>query len=435
MASVDAAGIARDAETEALIRDYARPIFKAAGIHGQGVNIYVVTDDTFNAFVATSGQMFINTGAIIEARTPNEIIGVIAHETGHLAHNDLAAIRQQLASTRNAALAASLVGFGVAIAGGISGVRGLGDVGTAIVAGSTQAAQRSLLAYQRGQEAGADRAAVDFLEKTGQSGAGLVAILKRLSDEMLLSSRSIDPYMQNHPMPADRVVALESLVAKGKFLARTDPPGLQQRHDLVRAKLVGFTWSPERVARRYPMTDQSLPARYARAIVAYRSGALAPALKQIDALIAADKANPYFLELKGQALLEGGRPSDAIAPLRQAVALAPNAALIRALYGQALVAAGNKANVDEAVQTLTVALQADPEIPVGFRALARAYALQNNIPMAELATAQGLFASGDFKEAKLHAARAQANLKTGTPAWLRADDIVSYTPPRTPAKG
>jgi predicted Zn-dependent protease len=429
-----AAGIARDAETEALIRDYAKPIFKAAGIRGQGVNIYVVTDDTFNAFVASAGQMFINTGAIIEAKTPNELIGVIAHETGHLAHGDLAAIRQQIASTRNAALAAALVGFGVAIAGGAAGVSGLGDLGTAIVAGTSQVAQRSLLAYQRAQEAAADRSAVDFLDKTGQSGTGLIAILKRLANDSLLSSRDIDPYLQNHPMPGDRIAALEGLVAKGKFIGRVDSPDLQRRHDLVRAKLVGFTWAPERVARRYPMSDQSLPARYARAIAVYRSGALAPALKQIDALIAADPSNPYFLELKGQALLEGGKAAGSIAPLREAVALAPNASLIKALYGQALVATGSKADVDEAVKTLTVALQSDPEIPFGFRALARAYALQDNIPMAELATAQGLFASGDFGEAKLHAVRAQAKLKTGTPAWLRADDIVSYKPPRASAK-
>jgi len=50
--------------------------------------------------------------------------------------------------------------------------------------------------------------------------------------------------------------------------------------------------------------------------------------------------------------------------------------------------------------------------------------------MAQLATAQGLFEDGDIEGAKAQAKRAQAKLATGTPARLRADDIVSYKPPK-----
>jgi predicted Zn-dependent protease len=199
---------------------------------------------------------------------------------------------------------------------------------------------------------------------------------------------------------------------------------------MVQAKLVGFTWKPERVNRRYPRADNSLEARYARAISAYQHGPLSPALKQIDGLISAEPNNPYFWELKGQALLERGNPEGALGPLRKAVSLAPNSGLIRILLGQALIASGSPANLDEAVKNLTIGLQAEPDVPVGHRALARAYALQNNIPMADLATAQGYFADGQIEDARRHAVRAQAKLKPNSPAWLRADDIVTYKKPR-----
>jgi predicted Zn-dependent protease len=257
----------------------------------------------------------------------------------------------------------------------------------------------------------------------------MLTLFKRLADETLLSSRNVDPYLQTHPLAADRLHAIETMIKASPYYDKKDSASLQRRHDLVRAKLVGFTWSPERVMRTYPITDQSLPAKYARAIATYRKGALPQAVAQIDQLIAADPSDPYFYELKGQALLEGGKAQQALPPLKKAVELAPSASLIRALYGQALIAVGGPANVDQAIATLTVALQTDTDMPAAFRALGRAYAMKDNIPMAELATAQGLFAEGNFKEAKLHAQRAQAKLTQGTPAWLRADDIVSYKAP------
>jgi len=422
--------IARDAETEALIQDYARPLFKAAGIRSDGIQILLVQDPSFNAFVADATRMFINTGAIIDSETPGEVIGVLAHETAHLAHGDLAGLRQAIESAKSAALVGALLGIGTAIAGSLAGGDGFGSAGFGIAAGSAQISQRSLLSYQRTQEAAADRAAIDYLNATGQSPAGMLKTLERLANQSLLAVQGADPYIQSHPLPAERVATLESLVKKSKFLDRPDPPELKRRHDLVRAKLIAFTMTPQQVGRRYAAGDTSLPARYARAIAAYRSGALAPAVKQIDALIQSEPKNPYFWELKGQALLEGGKPAEAVAPLRQAVSLAPRSGLLRILLGQALVAAGSKANVEEAIKNLSVGLQSDPDVPYGYRFLARAYALKNDLAMAELATAQGFFADGDVKEAQAHAARAQAKLKPGSPAWLRADDIVSYKPPK-----
>ena len=424
--------IARDAETEALVQDYAAPLFKAAGIRSNSIQILLVQDPRFNAFVADSQRMFINTGTIVDSATPNEVIGVLAHETAHLAHGDLAGLRQAIESTKSAVLVGALIGIGTAIAGSLAGGGSeFGAAGAGITAGSMQIGERSLLAYQRTQEAAADRSAIDYLNASGQSGAGMLKTMKRLANDSLLSARDADPYIQSHPLPAERVVTLENLIKKGKYPSRIDPPELQRRHDLVRAKLAAFTMTPQQVGRRYPASDTSLPARYARAIAAYRTGALAPAIKKIDALIEAEPDNAYFWELKGQALLEGGKPRDSVAPLRKAVSLAPRSGLLRIMLGQALVASGNDADMEEAVKNLTVGLQSDPDVPNGYRFLARAYAMKKDLAMAELTTAQGLFAEGNVKEAQAHASRAQAKLKPGTPAWLRADDIVSYKPPKS----
>ena len=425
--AADGIPIVRDAETEALLYDYLRPIFKVAGVTPP--EIHLVPSDAFNAFVTGRGHMFVNTGTIIQSETPNELIGVLAHETGHIVNDDIARLTQQIADTKTALLIASIFGVGVAAAGAATGSAAAGQAGTGIISGASSIAERSLLTFKREQESGADRNAIKFLNATGQSGAGMLATMKRLADQSLLTSQQINPYLQTHPLPRERVIALEALVSQSPYTNRRDSPDLQRRHDLVRAKLVGFTWSADKVLRRYPMSDTSLPAKYARAILAYRTGKPGPAQKQIDDLIKASPDDPYFYELKGQALLESGNPQGAVAPLRKAVALAPSSSILKILLGQALIAGDNPGTADEVIKLLTVALQAEPDIGVGYRALARAYALRNDIPMAQLATAQGLFAEGDYDEARIQATRAQAKLKRGSPAWLRADDIVSYKPP------
>jgi len=423
----DSIPIVRDAETEALIYDYLRPIFKTAGI-GQPPAIHLVQNDQFNAFVTGREDMFVNTGAIIRTETPNELIGILAHETGHIANDDIARLTQQMRDTKGVLLMATLLGVGAAAAGAATHSSGGVQAGAGLISGSNSVMYRSLLSFRRDQESAADRNAVKFLTATGQSGAGMLAVLTRLANDELLSANDVDPYIQNHPLSRDRVTALEDLVKKSPYYARKDPPELQRRHNLVRAKLVAFTWPAQRVLRQFPLSDTSLPARYARAIVAYRSQTPADAQRQIDALIQSDPSNPYFFELKGQALLEDGQASAAIPPLRRSVALAPNAALIKILLGQALVALDKPAAAQEAIGLLNIALAKEPNMGTGQRALGRAYAMTGNEPMAQLATAQGLFAEGGFADARIQALRAQAKLKKGSPAWLRADDIASYKP-------
>jgi predicted Zn-dependent protease len=423
-------GLIRDAEIEQLLRDYANPIFKAAGVKSSSMEIFLVPNNSFNAFVADGQKMFINTGALLQAETPNEIIGVIAHETGHVAGAHLAGLRQIIKDTQVASLIASLIGFGAAVAASVATRNGeFARAGGGLLMGANVAAQQNVLSYARSEEAAADKMALKFLERSGQSASGMLKVFHRMADESQFSVRGVNPYLLSHPLPKDRIASIEAAAKASKFYNVKDSPELQHRHDLMRAKLSGFTETPQRVGTRYPASDNSLPARYARAIVAYRSGGVDRAVTLINDLIASEPNNPYFHELKGQALLERGRAKEAIEPLRRAVALQPRSGLLRILLGHALVESGNKALAGEAISNLTVGLQQDPNQSMGYRQLARAYGEKGDIGMAQLSTAQGLMFEGKVSEAKEQAHWAQAKLKVGSPAWVRADDIISFKPP------
>jgi len=424
--------IIRDAEIEQLLRDYAQPVLRAAGLAKQNVSVVVLSERSFNAFVMDGRHIFINAGALFDAKTPNEVIGVFAHETGHLAGGHLQRLREQLASAQTASIIALLAGLGAAVAGARAGAGG-SDVGMAAIMAPQQAIMRTVLSYVRTQEDQADHAGVKFLNATGQSPRGMVDLFKRLSSESLFNSRYIDPYMQTHPMPAERVAALETIAKGSPYWDRKDPPELQLRHDMMRAKLSGFLERPDTVARRYQANDHSLPARYARAISTYRNSDLRQAIVQIDSLIQMQPNNPYFYELKGQALLEGGHPSEAVAPLRHAVQLSHNNALIEIMLAQALNATGNTKLSEEAVAMLRSAIVREPEAPNAYSQLAVAYGRKGDIANADLASAQAAFTRGDIKTARQLAARAKTRLPVGSPAWVRADDIVNVKPPNAKA--
>jgi predicted Zn-dependent protease len=423
--------IIRDAEMETLMRDYAQPILRAAGLAQQNVKVVVLNQRSFNAFVMDGRHIFINAGTLFDAKTPNEVIGVLAHETGHLAGGHLMRFREKLAQAQTQSIVAMLLGIGAVVAGATAG-RGssVGEVGGAAIMAPQSAILHSLLAYARTQEDQADHAGVKFLNATHQSPKGMVDLFKRLSNEILYNTRFIDPYLQTHPMPADRVAALELIAKQSPYWDVKDSPQLQLRQDLVRAKLSGFLEPADTVARRYPAADQSLPARYARAIATYRHADLRAAIVQMDALIRAEPNNPYFHELKGQALLEGGHAAEAVAPLRNAVALSHHAPLIDILLGQALIGANNPKLAEEAVGLLNEALRTEPEMPSAYMQLAMAYGRKGDIPHADLASAQAAFARGDVKTAKQLAERAKRGLAIGTPAWVRADDIVNVKMPK-----
>src|SRR5882724_1046644 len=367
--------VIRDTEAEQLLREYTRPILRSAGLEKQNIQIVIINESVFNAFVADGRRIFVNYGAMMQSETPNQIIGVMAHETGHLAGGHLSKMREQMAQAQTQMIIAMLLGAGAMVAGSRGGNSngGLANAGAAVVAGPQEMIRRTLISYVRQQEENADRAGVKFLNATGQSAKGMYETFKRFTNDSLFAARGADPYVQSHPMPAKRVAALEEMARSSPYWDKKDDPAVQLRHDMVRAKISAFMERPDTVYRRYPASNNSLPARYARAIATYRHGDLRVALAQIDQLIQEQPFNPYFQELRGQALLEGGRPAEAIAPLRKAVQLSNSAPLIEMLLGQALVASNNDAYTDEAIKILRTAVARETEAPLGFSQLAMAY--------------------------------------------------------------
>jgi predicted Zn-dependent protease len=422
--------VIRDTEAEQLLREYTRPILRAAGLEKQNIQIVIINESVFNAFVADGRRIFVNYGALLQSETPNQIIGVLAHETGHLAGGHLAKLREHLAQAQTQMIIAMLLGAGALVAGARSGNpnSGLSNVGAAAVAAPGEMIRRNLLSYVRQQEENADKAGVKFLTATGQSARGMYETFKRFTNDSLFAARGADPYVQSHPMPAERVAALEEMARSSPYWDKKDDAALQLRHDMVRAKISAFMERQDTVYRRYPLSNDSLPARYARSITTYLHGDLRSALAQIDGLIQLQPNNPYFYELRGQALLEGGKPAEAIAPLRKAVALSNNAPLIEMLLGQALVGANNTAYTEEAITILRAAVARETEAPLGYMQLAMAYGRKGDLAQADLASAQSAFLRGDNKTARELASRAKTRFAVGTPGWVKADDIVAAKP-------
>jgi predicted Zn-dependent protease len=421
--------IIRDAEVEQLLRDYSTPILHAAGLGDRNIHVVIINDRSFNAFVIDAKRIFVNAGALMDAETPNQIIGVLAHETGHIAGGHLSKLRGELANAQTAAIIAMLLGVGAMAAAATSRNNNVGGNPAVGMIGAQGVIQRSLLAYQRQQEEQADRAGVGFLTASGQSPKGMYETFKRFADQMLFSAGRADPYLQSHPMPTERLAALSEIAKSNPYWNKKDPPELQARHDLMRAKLFGFMERPDTLLRRYPPSDTSLPARYARAVSTYRHADLRQALSQMDGLIQAQPNNPYFYELKGQALVESGRSQEAVPLLRRAIALAPDPTLVRVLLGQALVGTADAHLQDEAIATLRHALATDPDIPDAYDQLAMAYGRKNDLADADLASAQAAMSRGQLPTARQLASRAKGRFPIGSPGWVKADDIASFKPP------
>ncbi len=419
-------GLIRDAEIEGLMRLYSRNIFKAAGLNPRAVNVYLINQPSINAFVAGGQRIFIHTGLLQKAKTPGEVIGVIAHETGHIAGGHLARLGNELDKASNYAIISMLLGMGAIVGGAMAGSENVSKVGQAAIFGGQNAAKRNVLSYIRAQEASADQAAIRYLTKTRQSGQGMLDLFNTLATQSLGSLRHTDPYVQSHPMPFQRINNLKRLVKKSKFYKRKDPAGLMLRHRLMQAKLDGFISSPRVVYRKYPKSDQSLYARYARAIVTFRSGDIRNAIPLIDGLIKTIPQNPYFWELKGQALIENGQPARAIKPLKVAIKQTNGNGLISMLLAKAYLGAGGKKNAKKALKVLIRAKRHENQSADLHLLLARAYAVSGRIAQAELETAEAAIRTGDKQLAQSKARKAMKRMKRGSPGWQRAKDIVNF---------
>lgn len=429
-ASAQGIPLVRDTEIENLLRDYSRPIFRAADLSAQNISVRIVKHDSFNAFVQDGRHVYMNTGTLMTAKTPNEVIGVLAHETGHIKGGHMADLRARIARDQTKSMLVMLLGIGVMAAGAVSGGesgREMTGAGSGVLAGGNEMIMRSFLSRRREQESAADQAGLTYLDRSKQSGMGMLETFERFAQQEYVSDAYQDPFMRSHPVAADRLARLREKVMASPFVNTKDPPALQLRHDMMRAKISGFVERAQTVANRYPARDTSLPARYARAIARNCSGRCAEHIGDVDALLREKPDNPYFWELKGNLLQASGKHAEAIAPLRKALQLAGgNAALIMTSLAQSLANADNGRGIDEAIELLRKSILLDDTYAPSHHQLAAAYYRKERYPQADLAAAQGHFAEGNIPQAKIFAKRAMAKLQRGSPEWIKAEDIANY---------
>jgi predicted Zn-dependent protease len=407
----------RDAEVENTIRLFGTPIFQAAGLDPSAIRILLLNDPTLNAFVAGGQNIFFHTGLIIRSENPGQLIGVMAHETGHIAGGHLIRSNDAMGKASTEAILAMLLGAAAAAASG------RGDAAAAIMTGGQEMAMRSLLAFTRSQEQQADQMAMRFLDDTNESAKGLLEFFEILGDQEMLVSARQDPYVRTHPLTRDRVSFVRQHVEQSPFSSRPWPAEWIEMHKRIRAKLYAFVEPPVKTLQRYKETDTSIDARYARAVALYRKPDIEGALALVDGLLKERPKDPYFWELKGQMLFENARGKEAIEPYRKAVTNLPDSALLRIELGQALIETDDPSLLKEAADHLTRAMRIEPEDAFGWNQLAIAYGRSGEEGMASYALAEYFLLTGKLPEANFHANKAEQLLGKQGAIWLRLQDI------------
>jgi predicted Zn-dependent protease len=423
--------ILRDSETEKLFNDMSRPLIEAAGLDPKNVEIVMINDPEINAFVAGGQIVYVHSGLITQADNANQVQGVIAHELGHV-------VGGHVIRSGEGAKAATGISLLSLVLGGLAMAAGAGEAGMGAMALGQQMAMGQFLAFTRAQESSADLAGASYLSKAGVSGQGSIQFFKKLQNqEYRLAVYATDSYNRTHPLSSERVATLSELYKKDPAWDRRTDPALEARFQRVRAKLIGFISEKESVLRTYPPSNTSVPAHYARAYAYHRMGDRDAALREADALLATAPQDPFYLELKGQILLESGKPGDALEPLRQAVSKAPDQPMIQAMLGHALLATEKSTNLPEAEQVLRASIGRDNEQPFAWYQLGMIYSAKGDLPRAALATAERYSLEGQPKLALASAERALRGIPKGTPDFLRAQDIamVSRTEVEKDRKG
>lgn len=409
-------GLIRDAEIEGILRDFTYPILESANLRPEDVGIYIVNDDSLNAFVANGQRIHLHTGLIMAAETPGQLIGVIAHETGHIEGGH--GVRR-IEDIKNASRPAFLsIGLGI-----LAIAAGAGDAGAALIASSSQFAYLNFATHTRVQEASADQAALRYMAATGRSPAGLLEFFENFREEQLYSNAERYRYFQTHPLASDRIEALRRGAERTGLMDKPDSEEEIYKLQIMKAKLIGFLSYPQQVAARYPESDTSVPARYARAISAFRNSFTSTALEQTESLIADEPENPFFHELLGQIYYESGDIAASIEPNRKALELAPKEPLLMINLAISLTAEGGEENWKEAADLLTVATSREPENAFAWYELSIVREKQGRRAEAQLATAEQAFHYGDCRRAMNFSVRAERELDPSSLAHRRASDI------------
>jgi predicted Zn-dependent protease len=412
-----AQGLIRDAEIEHTIRAYATPLLRAASLVPEDVNFHLLRSPELNAFVARGQRIFLSTGLLMRSEHPGQVIGVIAHEIGHITGGHLARLEGAISDAEDQALIGSIIGIAIGVLAGDPG---------AAAAGSAKAqdiALQNLLKFSRTQERSADQVAVNLLDQTQASAKGLLEFFEVLQDQELLHRSRQDSYVITHPLTRDRIAFMEDHVAKSRYSNAVIPSALKAEHDRMTAKLAGFLNPTSKTLRDYKADDPSVAARYARSIAYYRDANLKEALPLIDSLIAQMPDDPWFQELKGQMLFENARGAEALPFYQKSVDLRPNEPLLRVGLAHVLIELDEPGMIQKAEAHLKQALRRERYMPIAWRLAAITYGRNGELGLSALSLAEYNLLTGHPFDAMGQAQKAMRLLKEGEPAWLRAQDL------------
>ncbi|MDC1120226.1 M48 family metalloprotease [bacterium] len=424
LSRAEAVPLIRDTEIEATIRIYAAPLLTAAGLEDEAFSIHIVRSSALNAFVARGQRLFLTTGLLRHSKNAGQVLGVMAHEIGHISGGHLARLHGAIERARKTAFITTILGLAAgALARSPAGA-------SAIVSGGQHVATRSFLNYSRGQEQSADQAATQYLDRIGISGKGLLEFLNILSGQEFLQTTSQDPYVRSHPLTRSRISFMENHVANSPATNNKLPPGFAKRHRRMVAKLDGFLDPPEKTLEKYKENDTSFPARYARAIAMYRMADLSKALPLVESLIASSPKNPYLVELKAQMLFENGRLEEAMKSYQKAVQLLPSAPLIRTSLAHVILEMNRPKLNDLALSNIKQALMVERFMPLAWRLAGTAYGRKKQFGLSSWSLAEYNVLIGRKRLARVQVERALKILKVGSPSWLRAQDIKNQIDPK-----
>ncbi|MFB7880827.1 M48 family metalloprotease [Brevundimonas diminuta] len=415
-AAAQAQSLIRDTEIEGIIHEWSEPVLDAMGLDPNEVEILLVNDNDLNAFATRGRIMGLNTGLILRTKSPNQLLGVIAHEAGHIKNRHTLRDGAQNAGMQPMIMTMAL--------GALAAIAGAPDAGAALLASSQYFGTLGALRYMQSQEGEADITGARALERAGESGRGMVEFFENFRAQEIFSDQRRYPYFRSHPLSSQRIEALRRPVEAASHYDKRDSDERMAQHALVVAKIRAFMDAPNATLRDYPSSDVSLPARYARAIAWYRDGQTQKALDAVDVLLAEQPENPYFWELKGQILFEEGRPAEALGAHEKSVELKPDAPLLRINLAHALIETSDVSKLTEAENQLKRALALEPENTMGWRLLSQAYASQGKEGEARLASAEYWFALRRPDQAAQFAMRARDMLDRSSIEWRRATDIV-----------
>jgi len=415
--TANAQNIIRDTEIERVIDSYAEPIIKSANLDPKTIKIRIIADNSLNAFVTSGNRMYLNTGTILASDSYEEIVGIIAHEVGHIVGGHTVTFTDQMQTALNTTLLTSLLGVAAGIATGNS------DLGMAVALGGQGTAQRQILAFSRGQESAADQFALKALDKTKQSASGLISFFKKISGQELLITDRQDPYVRTHPLTSSRISSIQNHLENSEYKDIKPNEEIEEQHRLIKAKIYSFLKPLKLTIQKYPSSDRSVEAIYARSIAFYRRGNLNKSIPLIDYLIETKPNNPYFWELKGQMLFENGYLEESIESYSKAIKLSPFSPLILIAQAHAMVETGNRKYSKQIQNSLSIALQAEPRNIFAWDLSAKSYSISNQDALSSYAASEKAVLIGDLENTYRYIVKAEKGIERGSPIWLRLQDI------------